>query len=289
MGRQDPPPIPLDRQEVKRRLLARFWTRFHMSLILLSCGLAAMLANKLMRVMGVDAMAVRYPVAVVVSYLTFLAGVWVWLRYVGLHDAIHGTDGRKPGKPRRHGRSFDGASLPDVSVSGSWDGGAVLTGGGDAVAGQGGTFDGGGASASWEGSGTDKLTYLPSVTKSSSSGSGGFDLGDVGDAGDGIALVLLALLVVAAILFSSGYLIWMAPDILAEAAFGALLAGGLARPARREDAAGWMAGVMKKTWWPFAIVLVLALALGGFIGSQYPKARTFGEAMEMAGEPAVTK
>ena len=97
----------------------------------------------------------------------------------------------------------------------------------------------------------------------------------------GTASLIAALAVVAAIVLSSGYLIWMAPDILAEAAFGALLAGGLARPAKREDAAGWMAGVMKKTWWPFAIVLVLSLPLAGFVSSQYPKARTLGEALEM--------
>jgi len=38
-----------------------------------------------------------------------------------------------------------------------------------------------------------------------------------------------------------------------------VLAGGLARKAKEQSTAGWVAGVVKKTWWPFAIVLVLAL------------------------------
>jgi len=276
------------REGVKQRLLARFWTRFHMSLILLSCGLAAMLANKLLRVMGVDAMLVRYPIAVAVSYLTFLAGIWVWLRYAGLHDAIHGAEQRrKLVRERQDKRSFDASSLPDVTADITWESPGVFTrGSGDVVSGGGGAFDGGGASASWADGGSNKLTSLPSLAKGSSSGSSGFDLGDLGD-GDagGFLLVVLALLVIAVILFSSGYLIWIAPDILTEAAFGALLAGGLARPAKREDAAGWMAGVMKKTWWPFAIVFVLSLAIAGFVSSEYPKARTFSEALEMAGKP----
>jgi len=50
----------------------------------------------------------------------------------------------------------------------------------------------------------------------------------------------------------------MAPDILTEAAFGAVLAGSLARKAKQQSTAGWVAGVIKKTWWPFTIVLVLA-------------------------------
>lgn len=257
---------------MKQRLLARFWTRFHMSLILLSCGLSAMLANTLMRWAGVDAMLVRYPVAVLVSYLTFLAGVWVWLRYVGIKEPE-----RKSGDSSN---LLDSADLPDIPI-GRGGGGS---GGGSVFSGKGGSFDGGGASASWAEAGSARM---PLVASSSSSESGGIDLPDLGSVGDAdeLALVLLALAVVAAIVLSSGYLIWMAPDILAEAAFGALLAGGLARPAKREDAAGWMAGVAKKTWWPFAIVMVLALAFAGYAASQYPKARTFGEALEMAGKP----
>ncbi len=95
-------------------------------------------------------------------------------------------------------------------------------------------------------------------------------------------LIVLGLLLALAIFASSGYLIWTAPDILTEAAFGAMLAGGLARPARNEGAAGWLAGVVKKTWWPFALVLVVALAFASYSANHYPQAKTFREAVASA-------
>ena len=84
------------------------------------------------------------------------------------------------------------------------------------------------------------------------------------------------------ILMSSGYIIWFAPDILSEAVFGATLAAGLARSAKKQGNEGWVAGVIKKTWWPFAIVLVLAEAVAIFAALNFPKASTLGQALTMA-------
>lgn len=280
MARRRPQAPAWTREGVKRRLVERFWTRFHMSLILVSCALAAMLANWALRAAGVDAMLVRYPIAVAVSYLVFLLGVWIWLRYVGIHPK------EEEGDP--HGNSvLDAADLPDIPV-GRGGGGSGSAGG---FGGKGGSFDGGGASASWAEGGALRAPNVQALAASSpgdsaDAPSGLGDLVSGASDADELVLVALALAVVVAILAASGYLVWMAPDILAEAAFGALLAGGLARPSRREDAAGWIAGVAKKTWWPFAIVLVLALAFAGFAASAYPQARTFGEAWALATAPS---
>ena len=70
------------RARVKKYLIQRFYTRFHMSLILMSAGFAAMLGNWLLLHWGVGQMWLRYPVAITFSYLTFLAGVWLWLQYL---------------------------------------------------------------------------------------------------------------------------------------------------------------------------------------------------------------
>ncbi len=114
------------------------------------------------------------------------------------------------------------------------------------------------------------------------SGIGG-TLGDLTDLdGDTVVVLLLALLLIASIFLLSGYVIWFAPDILGEAAFGAVLAGGLAKRAQRHDREGWVAGVMKKTWWPFAIVLLLSLAFAVYAAVHYPAAGTFGETIAMA-------
>ena len=72
------------------------------------------------------------------------------------------------------------------------------------------------------------------------------------------------------------------PDILSEAVFGATLAGTLARTAKNNDEAGWVLGVVKKTWWPFAIVLVVAMAFAIYAAIHYPNAVTFGGALQAA-------
>jgi hypothetical protein len=291
-------PATWTREGVKRRLAQRFYTRFHMSLILSSSGLAAMLASWAMLHAGLTSMLARYPVAVTVAYLTFLGGVWVWLRYVGL--------GAGPGTVRS---VLENADLPDIRAGG---GGGGSGSAGSLGKGGGGSFDGGGASASWvearspgipanlqtgafaavpgpDASAANAGLDVPGPAGGSGgssgggSGIGGLDLGDID--GDGLVLLVLALVLVAAIFLASGYLVWFAPDILTEAAFGALLAGGLARRSRREDAGGWVSGVVRKTWWPFAIVLAVAVAFAGYSAAHFPEARTFREALSAATSP----
>jgi hypothetical protein len=41
-------------------------------------------------------------------------------------------------------------------------------------------------------------------------------------------------------------------------------------------------GVVKKTWWPFAIVFVAAMAFAIYAAIHYPAAKTFGEALAAA-------
>ena len=70
--------------------------------------------------------------------------------------------------------------------------------------------------------------------------------------------------------------------IMAAALVAGLLAGGLTRRAKREDAQGWVAGVIRKTWWPFATVLAVAIAFAWYAAAHFPAARTFKEAVAMA-------
>jgi hypothetical protein len=280
-----PPPAAAlpSREGLKRRLVQRFYTRFHMSLILASSGLVAMLASAALLQVGVTAMLVRYPIAVAAAYATFLGGVWLWLRYAGVAPQEQGSIGRSLAK---------NAEVPDIPLGGG-SGGSGGPGGG-AFSGKGGSFDGGGASGSWAagartpamGANLQSQSLAAGASDVSAGGGSGSslpDLGDLGDlGGDDLGLVILAIALIAAIVLSSGYLVWMAPDILTEAAFGAMLAGGLARRSRREDAGGWVSGVVRKTWWSFAIVLVLAVAFAGYSARHHPTAHTFRQALEMA-------
>ncbi len=271
------------RDYIKRYLVQRFYTRFHMSLILMSAGLAAMVVNWGLLHAGVGRMWVRYPLAVGASYLTFLAGVWLWIQYIGYRKR-QWVEPAQVNPSRRS--SLDGADAIDLVPSPSGGGGG--SGIADGVGGGGGAFDGGGASGSWDDVvPAQSLVSNPGGGSVSPSSGGGFsfDFGDLD--GDGLVVLVLALMLVAAVVLVSGYIVWFAPDILTEALFGAVLAGGVAKAAKREDAEGWVMGVVKKTWWPFAIVLAVALAFAIFAQTHYPQARTMGETFVAAlAEPA---
>ncbi len=270
------PPAPArgwSRERLKGYLVKRYDLRFHMSLILASTCMAGMLASALLLHAGVHDMRWRYPVVVTLAYLTFLCGVWVWLRFAGF------------ARPSRTGSSLlDGADVP-ISGGGGGGGGIGRIGGG--LGRGGGTFDGGGASTSWaQGARAPLVAVSPdtSVAADAPSGSGeGLSktfsgLGDIGG-GDDLGAIVLVIVLALAIFLATGYLVWMGPEILTEAAFGATLAGGLARNTRDPSAAGWTAGVVKKTWWPFAIVLVLALVFASYAAEHHPGAKTFREAL----------
>ena len=263
------------REGVKAYLQKRYSTRLHMSAILAASGLVAMLTSSILLSLGVTSMTVRYPIGIALSYLTFLTGIFVWLRLMGLRT----NSGART-------NLADAADAADISWGGS--GGSSSGGGGGfgvPKGGGGGLFDGGGANASF----AQAEARMPLIAANSGSGSTrgsksgssfGIDFGDVD--GEAIVLLLLAILLVAVVFVTSGYLIWMGPDILAEAAFGALLAGGLAKRTKNETAVGWIAGVVKKTWWPFAVVLVVAFFLASYAQQHYPAAHTLKQAFAIA-------
>lgn len=251
------------RERIKRYLVQRFYTRFHMSLILSSCTLAAMLVNWSLLHQGVHVMWVRYPFAVIAAYATFLAGVWLWLKYVGIGERSKG--------------SVDAVDLLSFPVDGESLPSDINIGVG------GGRSGGGGASAAWDAADEGGASSV-GATAADHGSSGVFGkIGGFADLdGDGIVLLLIALSLVASIFLLSGYVIWFAPDILGEAVFGVMLSGGLVRQARRHDSDGWVEGVVRKTWWPFAIVFALSMALAIFSATHYPDASTLRQAVLMA-------
>jgi hypothetical protein len=274
----------MDRESLKKWIVARYSTRLHMSLILGATCLVAMISSAAMLHAGLHDMRLRYPCVVTLAYLTFLCGVWVWLRLTGLE---------RPSKDSSKASSLD--DVLDVVTSGRGGSGRSGGGGGlgrigSGIGKGGGTFDGGGASASFADggsrasllavnpAGSNSNATLPIDGKGLTRGLGG--LPDLG--GDDLGAVVLLLVLGLAIFLASGFLVWMGPDILTEAAFGAALAGSLAKRSRDQSDAGWVAGVVKKTWWPFASVLVLALVFASYAHSHHPGAKTFREAIHGA-------
>lgn len=236
---------------LKQRILHGYLVRFHMSLIVGTVVASGVLTSRLLLELHVRSLAVRYPLAVLGSYLIFLLLVRIWIWYVW----------------RRQAASF-GIDLGNVDLSGSgggWTSGR--SGGGDVpVRFDGGQSGGGGAGSSWEADTNAIAPVSPPRTGWSSFSGLDFDCGD----DDWLILLLLALLVLG-IVCAGGYLVYAAPSILPDAACQCVLASTFSRVSK-ERHHGWMTGVLRSTAIPFAIVLLLAGTLGWVAHRHCPQA-----------------
>jgi hypothetical protein len=221
--------------------------------------------TKLMLIAGVHAMWLRYAVALVAGYLTFLLGVRIWLRYAGYDRRI---------LPSRRSSLADNLDLPNFGGSGGGSSGGGSSGGGSVFGGGGGRSGGAGASFSFaDGARADPAptgAYLSSSSSGSHSSGGGFGGIDLGD--DGWVLLLIG--VVLAVSGSVVWLIYAAPTILSDAAFAALLSAGLVKSTRHIASGGWVESVVGHTWIAFAAVFVLALAFAIVAQNHFPEAHT---------------
>ncbi|HEX7252852.1 MAG TPA: hypothetical protein VF376_08235 [Thermoanaerobaculia bacterium] len=240
-------------ERFRRALTKRYFVRLHMTVMILLVLLSGLIASRLLLLAGISHMGIRYPLAVLLSYLVFFVLIRIWIGYVSKASR------------RSKGSGIDlGDFVPNGS--GSFSGGSAKAVG--QLAEGGGRFGGGGASASFvEGETAAARPVVPLIPARQSAGSGssgsksssgfGLDLD-----GDGVWLLVLFVLLVAAIFGAGVYLVYQAPVILSEAAFHTALASGLVRTARHAHDPGWMESVLKSTILPFALVLVLAGVFG---------------------------
>ena len=260
-------------------LTHRYFIRAHMAVMMSVVVLSGLLASRLLLRAGVANMMFRYPIAVLLSYLTFFGIVRLWLAYVCRAALVRA---RSSGSGDwLSGGSFD------------WGGGSGGSGSGGKLSGGGGGFGGGGASASFaDGESAPARAVLPvpmqtdqpssrSSGSSSSSSfhasggkSGGGGGGGGGGDGDGLLLLVLFVVLVVAIAGAGVYLVYQAPVILSEAAFQAVLASGLARGARDSHDPGWAGSLARSTAIPFLLVLVLAGVFGYEAHKHCPGAAT---------------
>ena len=239
--------IEAGRRVLRQTFVQRFWLRWHMALMLAATFGAGFLANKLMLQIPVHGMALRWVLALGVSYLAFFGCVRMWLAYVGARSIWTGDIG--------DGSVNLGSGSPPSNL--------------DSFSGGGGHFGGGGASDDWGGS------SMPSLGKIDG---GSLDVGD----GEGCGLVILGILALAAVAVMMGgmvYLVVGAPAVLADTAFSAMLAGGLVKHVRRMDEFDWEGSVFRSTWKPFLGVVVMAIVTGEVAHYVVPGARTLGEVL----------
>lgn len=221
------------------------WPRLQMSLIVLMTGAIGFLASYSMLSSGLQAMWLRYPLAAGLAYLGFMVLLWTWAR--------------------THGRDFwDNFDLPDFG-SGSNSSGS---GGYYSQWQSGGGQSGGGGASSW----FDR----PSSMSSRGANSSGSDWSPV-EALDDAVWVLVALAVAAVALLAMGWVIWIAPGLMAELLLDVALTGGLYRRLRRIESRHWLSTVLRRTALPFLGVALMA-GLAGYAGAHYaPGADSIGD------------
>jgi len=228
---------PFAKERVKAWLERHFFLRLHMMFILAATFGSGLVATKIQLAIGVNALALRYALAVIAAYLAFLFLIRLWLFYVN-----------------SSGNGFD------LTGDGVNFGGNLTRIDSSDFSGGGGRFGGGGASGSW-----GDASAAPVKSGGSSFN---FDFGD-----DDFAVVILFIALVLSILIIGIYLIYTAPALLSEAAFEAALAAALAKRAKQIHRPGWMGTVWRATVWPFVIVLALSIALGWFAQKRCPNAK----------------
>lgn len=230
------------------RLIRGRAPRLQLGIIVTLAGSFAFLTSVVCLRLGLESMAIRYPLAVVAGYLMFLALIRGWIGW------------------QRHGRSMDPladlASNVDVShvtvptrhaPIEPWHGGR--SGGG-----------GGGGGSGW----AEGFSTLPTA--------GGRGSSAAIDLDEAWPVVLAAICAVGGLL-AILYVIYAAPVLLAEVALDAAVISALYRRLGKKDVSHWAATVVRRTWMP-ALVLVVFSAVGGYALDQVsPDARSLGAAI----------
>ncbi len=247
---------------VRADLVARRWLRWHTFLLASLCFLIAWGTSAGLMRAGIEALALRWPLAFGVAYGAFIGLLWLWCRWLLSRDEADGDPG------------LDGDHF-DVGSGGGGGGG-----GGEVPfrSGGGGDFGGGGASGSFDGDaaveGAGRATKLALEAAAS--------------ADEGIVIAVpLALVVGAATLiagaigvavfglFGIEVLLGVAVEIAIASAGGAL-----AYRARRE---GWLAHALSRTFRPMLLLLLIVALLGLAIDHWLPQAQSLPQALRLLG------
>jgi hypothetical protein len=240
-------------ESLKRRLQRKSYPRFHATLILLLTGLAGFLVSFILLRLGVSAMWLRYPLAILVAYGVFLILLRVWLSL---------------SRPRE----WDVLEIVEDTVevvSDSAEGDPAFGGGAD--------FGGGGAGGSWGESVSTVTTSRSSVstfTPVKSSGSSGFSF-DL-DLDDGF-WVLIVVVVLLAGAIAALYVVYIAPVLLAEILLDGVLLAGLYKHVKTIEHRHWLRSAFRRTALPAALIVVFFTIAGFAMHRVAPEARSIGE------------
>ncbi len=237
-------------QRIAAHLRHRGFPRVQMVVVVALTGAFGLLASFLLLHLGVDSMAVRYPLALSVAYLFFLALIGMWLRaksetYVDALDLFGHSATHLPARS-------------DASLEGDHD-----VGGGEGTA----SFeppsaDAGGGLDAWTGS-----------------------VGAVVEADElAIPLVAIALAtaLAAGLVVSAAYVVYVAPVLFAEVLLDGVLSYALFHRLSASERSFWLTSAVRHTIVPFAATAAFLVVLGGVLSAYAPGATSVGQVLAHA-------
>ncbi|MEN6321427.1 MAG: hypothetical protein ABFD82_22110 [Syntrophaceae bacterium] len=266
------------KRRIAERIKRSYFVRFHMFMILSATVLSGVVCSKILIMLGVTRMPVRYGITIVLSYLLFFMFVKLWLLYIGV------------GRQAALGADESGSSLWWTDVMPSPGGSTPSSGTGGSIAGfEGGASGGGGAEINFG----EGVSPIEAVTETASEPGVADGLGkaagdvvggtlDVGDeSGIGLIVIILLAALVLSVVVAGGYLIWCAPTILSDAVFQVLLVTSFAGKVKQAEKTEWETTIFKATWWVFLMVLVFSIVFGVAAQKMIPAAVTIRDLFTM--------
>jgi hypothetical protein len=238
-------------RRVEAQLRSSSFPRLQMMLLVALTGGFGLLASFSMLRLGLDSMALRYPLALVVSYLFFLILLWLWLRT----------------------KASDYLEVPDLSglaPSGGQPSSSI-----DLASGGGGSFGGAGASGTFDA----PLADLGGVTDApmKAVGEAASSIGDADELAIPIVAIVLAAVLATGLVLASLYAVYIAPALFAELLVDGGLSYALFRRLRSQDRPLWLASAMRRTVMPFAVTAVFLAAVGAAMSAYAPEAKSIGQ------------
>lgn len=241
---------------VESRLRRHGFPRLQMLFLVSLTGVFGLLSSYCMLSLGLDAMALRYPLALACAYLFFLFLIWLWLRT----------------------NAQDYQDIPDLTGLGPSDAGCAPPA--DCTSGGGGDFAGGGATGSFDSASVTSNALHEGAGKALAEAAG--SIGEAEEFAIPLAVIAIAVALAAGLAFASLYIVYIAPVLFAEVLLDGVLAYALFRRLRSEDRRHWLTSAVRSTPAPFALTAVF-VALSGWAMTWYaPQATSIGQVIEHA-------
>lgn len=218
------------------KIISPSLARIVMTLIIIAVTVAGVFSSKLLLWLGLDQILYRYPLAVIISYLTFLGLIWLWVYFMKAQFREKNT----------------ATANSSLGIGAAVSGATILEA---------------------QNTINSELSDQNNQKKRGADwGSGNWDFGnlnfgDGGGEGEGVVIFFFIVLVVAIIVVSV-YTIAQAPILLDQVVFEILLASGLIRSAKKYSGLEWVGGLLRATIIPFLVVFI-ATGVFAFVAHNY--------------------